>query len=190
MILEAVVTTTAADGRVNVAPMGPLVPDDPAAPLVRFTLRPFRTARTCANLLAHPEGVLHVTDDVLLLARAAVGVLNPPPVMKPAAKVRGWILAGACRVYEFRAAKEDERDGRVAFDAKVVHAVRLRDFFGFNRAKHAVVEAAILATRTALLSADHIAAEYARLAVLVEKTGGPQERTAFALLQKHVRTTG
>ena len=28
---------------------------------------------------------------------------------------------------------------------------RLRDFFGFNRAKHAVIEAAILATRLSLL---------------------------------------
>ena len=39
----------------------------------------------------------------------------------------------------------------------VVDEGRLRDFFGFNRAKHAVVEAAILATRIAFLSgADNV----------------------------------
>jgi hypothetical protein len=60
---------------------------------------------------------------------------------------------------------------------------RLRDFFGFNRAKHAVVEAAILATRTQILPAAEIEAEYRRLAVLVDKTGGEQEHTAFAFLR-------
>ena len=34
-----------------------------------------------------------------------------------------------------------------AIVADVVDSGRLRDFFGFNRAKHAVIEAAILATR-------------------------------------------
>ncbi len=69
----------------------------------------------------------------------------------------------------------------------MVHTGRLRDFFGFNRAKHAVVEAAILATRTAFLALDEIEAEYRKLAILVEKTGGPQEHAAFALLCDHLR---
>ena len=34
-----------------------------------------------------------------------------------------------------------------------------REFFGFNRAKHAVLEAAILATRVELLPADEILSE-------------------------------
>ena len=71
-------------------------------------------------------------------------------------------------------------------EAEVVHAGRLRDFFGFNRAKHAVVEAAILATRTAFLPAEQIADEFKRLAILVQKTGGPDEHAAFALLQEYV----
>ena len=61
-----------------------------------------------------------------------------------------------------------------------------RDFFGFNRAKHAVLEAAILATRTSFLPPDEVAREFARLEPLVAKTGGEQERAAFALLQAHV----
>jgi hypothetical protein len=187
MILEGVIVTAGPDGRPHVAPMGPDVPDDFAAAPGRFVLRPYRTAQTCANLTARPEGVLHVTDDVLLLSRAAVGALAPPPPLRPATRVAGWVLAGACRAYEFRVVGRDDRAERVRLDAQVVHAERLRDFFGFNRAKHAVVEAAILATRVALLPPDHIAAEYARLAVLVQKTGGPREWEAFAFLQEHVR---
>lgn len=182
MILEGIVTTREPDGSAHIAPMGPQV----APAMTRFVLRPYRTARTYQNLKAHGEGVLHVTDDVWLLARAAVGPVEPPPAVFPPARVRGHVLSDACRYYEFRAVGWDESAERVRIEAEVVHAGRLRDFFGFNRAKHAVVEAAILATRTTFLSAEHIAAEFQRLAVLVDKTGGDQERKAFSFLEAYV----
>jgi hypothetical protein len=187
MILEGLVSTVSAEGVVNLAPMGPRVDPADGTEWRRLVLRPFRTARTYANLKAHGEGVLHVTDDVLLLARAAVGALDELPPLTPASKVRGWVWTGACRAYEFRVTACDDRGERAWFDAEVVRAVRLRDFFGLNRALHAVVEAAILATRTALLPAEEIEAEFRKLAVLVEKTGGPREHEAFALLHRHVR---
>jgi hypothetical protein len=188
MILEGIVTTISATGAVNIAPMGPHIDDAVASSeWSRFTLRPFRTAQTFANLMAHGEGVLHVTDDVLLLARSALGMIDPLPLLRPAQKVRGWVLADACRFYEFRVVSCDEQSERARFEAVVVHSGRLRDFFGFNRAKHAVVEAAILATRTALVPLDEIEAEYRKLAVLVEKTGGAQEHAAFDLLRRYVQ---
>jgi hypothetical protein len=187
MILEGIVTSTAAGGAVNVAPMGPLLTGfGPDGTLMRFVLRPFRTSQTFANLRAHGEGVLHVTDDVLLLARAALGPPEPPPALRPARRVRGWVLADACRCHEFRVLSCDDRDERTRLEAEVVHTERMRDFFGFNRGKHAVIEAAILATRLHLLPRDEVLAEYRRLAVLVEKTGGPQEHEAFALLEQFV----
>ncbi len=182
MILEGIVTTVSPSGEVNIAPMGPRVD----AGMTRFLLRPFPTAQTCRNLKAHGEGVLHVTDDVLLLARAALGPVEPPPPLVPAMVVRGLVLAGACRFYEFRVRSMDESEQRVRIEAEVVHGGRLRDFFGFNRAKHAVVEAAILATRTDFLPLDEVEAEYRRLAVIVDKTGGEQEHEAFAFLRRHV----
>jgi uncharacterized protein len=187
MILEGIVTTTSATGAVHVAPMGPRVGECSAdGTLMRFQLRPYRTAQTWANLQAHPQGVLHITDDVLLLARAALGPLVPLPPLRPASHIRGWVLTGSCRYHEFRVLSSDDREERARLDAEVVHTSRLRDFFGFNRAKHAVVEAAILATRIALLPLEEIAAEYRRLAILVDKTGGPQEHEAFALLQQYL----
>ena len=63
---------------------------------------------------------------------------------------------------------------------------RIRDFLGFNRARHAVVEAAILATRTRILPRAEILADLGRLAVLVAKTGGPVEEKAFRLLHEYV----
>lgn len=182
MILEGIVTTVVADGAVNVAPMGPLVDDA----MQRIVLRPFAGADTYRNLRHHGEGVLHVSDDVLLLARAALGKVEPPPRMFAANRVKGWVLADACRYHEFRVLTIDDREERVRIEAEVVHTGRLRDFFGFNRAKHAVVEAAILATRTAFLPAADIAAEFRKLKVIVDKTGGDQEKEAFAFLEEYV----
>ena len=182
MILEGIVTTVSPDGVLNVAPMGPHVGPE----MEHFVLRPFPTSQTYRNLTEQGEGVLHVTDDVLLLARAALGPLDPPPPTFAAARVRGSVLRDACRYYEFRVRSLDESEPRVRIEAEVVHAGRLRDFFGFNRAKHAVVEAAILATRTDFLPLDEIAAEYRKLQVIVDKTGGEHERGAFAFLREQV----
>ncbi len=182
MILEALVTTANPDGSAHVAPMGPEVGPD----LSRFVLRPFRTATTYRNLVAHREGVLHVTDDVLMLARAAVG-LDPRAETRPAGSVRGHVIASACRYYEFRVVEIDDRADRATIRAETVGSGVLREFFGLNRAKHAVVEAAILATRTEFLPMPAIADDFRRLRPLVEKTGGPSERLAFAELTAFVR---
>src|SRR5437016_5100013 len=182
MILEGIVTTVSPTGAINIAPMGPHV----GAAMDRFVLRPFRSSRTYQNLKAHGEGVLHVSDDVLLLARAALGPVEPPPPLFPAERVKGFVLRDTCRYFEFRVVGLDEREERVRIDCEVVHTGRLRDFFGFNRAKHAVVEAAILATRTSFLPLDEIEAEFKKLGVIVAKTGGEREKEAFAVLSKYV----
>jgi hypothetical protein len=183
MILEGIVTTISPDGALNIAPMGPVVDEA----MKRFVLRPFMTADTYRNLKAHGEGVLHVTDDVLLLAKAALGPVEPMPDVERATAILGYVLRDACRWYEFAVRKIDDREERVAIEVDVVHGGRGRDFFGFNRAKHAVLEAAILATRTSFLPLDEIAAEYRKLRVIVQKTGGAQEHAAFELLERHLQ---
>jgi len=179
MILEGLVTTTGIWGEPHLAPMGPRI-DSPE--FTRFTLRPFNTSTTYQNLRRHREGVLHTTDDVLLLARAAVGQ-TPLLEYLPAKVVQGFIVPNACRYFEFRITEIDDSAERITMQAEVVASGRLREFFGLNRAKHAIVEAAILATRIHMLDRDEIAREYQKLRVLVEKTGGPSEYEAMEFLE-------
>ena len=68
-ILEGLVTTVDPDGSMHLAPMGPRIGPDGR----RLLLRPFPSSHTFRNLKIHGEGVFHVTDDVLLLAKAALG---------------------------------------------------------------------------------------------------------------------
>ncbi len=182
MILEGLVTTLDADGGVNLAPMGPIVDEK----MSRLMLRPFQSSRTYANLKRTGHGVLQVTDDVELLARAAVDRLTTAPELKPTPDGLGWYLADACRWYAFRVVSLDDREERTEVVAEVIDRGTLREFFGFNRAKHAIIEAAILATRLHLHGREKVLADFANLKSLVDKTGGEQERRAFEFLQVYV----
>jgi hypothetical protein len=181
-LLEGVVTTLNSDSSPHIAPMGPIVDTR----FERLLLRPFRTSVTYQNLKRAGEGVLHVTDDVELMARAAIGRLERLPALRRADAVNGVILADACRWYAFRVESLDDSAERTAIVARVVDRGRMRDFFGFNRAKHAVIEAAILATRIDFLDHDYLLAELERLAPPVAKTGGHEERRAFDFLRQYV----
>ena len=181
MILEGVVTTLNSSGSLNVAPMGPHFSEG----FEKFVVRPYRTSTTYQNLKSSGVGIFHVTDDVLLIARAVIGSTVEPPT-RPAERIHGQILLDACRYYEFRVVEELAHESRAGFVVETLASGRLRDFLGFNRAKHAVLEAAIIATRTRLLTADSILTDFKRLKMIVGKTAGPEEFEAFRLLEEYV----
>jgi uncharacterized protein len=184
LILEGIVTTLAEDGSVNVSPMGPIVEEhgDPQ----RLILRPYQSSRTYRNLGRTGVGVFHVVDDLLLLARAAIGAWDQPPQTFPAERITGEVLAAACRWQEFEVESLDDSDERTTIAARIIHTGRLRDFFGLNRAKHAVLELAIHCTRLFLLTPAEARAERDRLRIVVEKTAGESERAAFDLLSEYI----
>ena len=185
LIAEGIVTTVNPDGSANISPMGPRVDRD----FTHLLLRPYQTSTTYQNLKRTGEGVFHITDDVLLIAKSAVGQLIPEPPLQPASLIRGFLLADACRWFAFRVSHLDDSQVRTTIDCTIVDSGNLRPFFGFNRAKHAVLEAAILATRIGILPAEQVVSELDRLAIPVEKTAGQQEREAFAFLRNHVAKT-
>ena len=182
LVLEGIVVTLDAAGHPNIAPMGPRVDRD----ITRLLLRPFRTSQTYQNLKATGCGVLHITDDVELLARAAVGQLQPTPDMAPISHFPCPRIADVCRWFAFQVQSFDESAERISIDCAIVARGEVRPFFGFNRAKHAVLEASILATRIGIVPDDEIRREMQRLAVPIEKTAGLQERRAFAFLQNYI----
>ncbi len=183
IILESIVTTLDHDGRVNIAPMGPelLRGEEP-----QFVIRPFEGSTTYTNLIATRCAVIHVTDNALLLARAAVGHVAPDGLGQPLRDPRFWRLDDCHRYFAVEATSVETESPRAKLVCRVVDSGTVRPFFGFNRAKHAVIEAAILATRTHLISATEIAAELARLRPLIDKTGADDEHIAFELLQKTI----
>ena len=191
MILEAIVTSIDLNGIVNLAPMGPVVADDFGEQKTpeRLVLKPFRSSLTYQNLVATGKAVVHVTDDVSLIARTAVGKLSTSEIadlVKQWDDSDWWRLRSCHRWMAVQVEAVSEDQPRVEMTCRVVHSEIEKPFFGFNRAKFAVIEAAILATRTQLLAAEQIQAELDRLRPLIEKTGGQAEQTAFDFLRKTI----
>jgi uncharacterized protein len=170
-IIETVVTTINPDGSINCGAMGV------EWGAQQIVIKPYRGTRTLRNLRATRAAVVNVTDDMLLFSEAALS--DPHPPTHPAASVDGAVLDDACSWREVRveAIQEDAQRARVT--TKVVDGGAGREFLGLNRARHAVLEASILASRARILPAEDIRAELPRLQVLVDKTGGPREREAM-----------
>ena len=182
MIVETIVTTRAADGAINCAPMG--VEWDGASDAI--VLKPFLETATFRNLTATGAGVINLTDDVRVFARAAIS--NPVYPTVPAAAVDGVVLADCCSWREVAVQSIDRTPPRSRIETLVVHRGTRRDFIGFNRACHAVLEAAIYATRLHLLPRAFIDSEMERLQVIVDKTAGARELEAMALLTDFIRS--
>jgi hypothetical protein len=178
VIIEGIVTTRNAASHVNVAPMGVEWGED------EIILKPFLETTTYRNLQATGVAVFNIVDDVLLFARAAISAPEFPWVA--AARVAGAVLADACSWRELEAVSIDATPPRSRIITRVVHRGVRREFIGFNRARHAVLEAAILATRLHLIPAVEIDAELTRLEILVQKTAGPREHEAWALLRRYI----
>jgi uncharacterized protein len=180
VIVETIVTTLNAEGAVNCAPMGVEWDED------SIVLKPFLETTTYRNLIASRSAVVNLTDDVMLFAKAAISSPVYPTV--PAQVVRGVVLADCCSWREVEARVVDSSPPRSRIETVVVHRGIRREFVGFNRARHAVLEAAIHATRLHLLPRAFIDSELARLQVIVDKTAGPRELEAMALLTEYVRS--
>jgi hypothetical protein len=178
-IIETVVTTLNPDRSVNCGAMGV---EWQAA---RIVIKPYRGTRTLRNLRATRAAVVNLTDDVLLFSQAALG--DPHPPTRPAASVEGAVLSDACSWREVRVEAIDERAQRARVSTVVVDGGTGREFLGLNRARHAVLEASIIASRARMLDATDVRGELRRLQVLVDKTGGSREREAMEYVKRHVR---
>ena len=182
MIIETIVTTTDTSGAVNIAPMGVDWTGGDEAPV----LKPFLETVTYRNVSATGVAVVNLIDDVRVFARAAIS--NPECPVVPATVVRGVALRDACSWLELTVRTVDATPPRSRIETTVVHRGTRRDFIGFNRARHAVLEAAIYATRVHMLARDFLESELARLQVIVDKTAGPAEQEAMALLADYIRS--
>jgi uncharacterized protein len=184
MIVETVVTTLDEDGAANFAAMGVVWGEE------HLVIRPYVETRTFRNLVRAREAVVNVTDDVLVFAKSALSREQFPS--RPAARVHGVILADACHWREVAVEAVSVPEprppggGRAEIATRVIAAAVSRPFAGLCRAKHAVVEASILASRARRLPRDTVRTELDRLGPLVDKTGGPAERDAMAYIRAHV----
>src|SRR5262249_51028889 len=171
MIRETIVTTMSAAGEVHIAPFG-IIADGEG-----WIIAPFHPSVTVDNLRAVPFCVANYTDDVRIFAGCLTGRRDWPTVASD--KVPVPRLAGALAHAELAVAGVTEDAQRPRFHCRVVHRAAHAPFEGLNRAKAAVLEAAILVSRLDLLPRDKIEQEMTYLATAVSKTAGPAVQGAW-----------
>ena len=181
-LIETVVTTIGSDGVVNCAAMGVRWGEE------ELVFWPFDATRTLRNLRFRGEAVFHLTDDVLLFVESALG--HPRPAMRQASVVAGSVIEEATswrEVVVTEIAPTDDELPRSRVRARVVATgTGACQPAGLCRARHAAVEASIIASRLRWLGAEHVRAELDRLQELVDKTAGPRERAAMDYVRRYV----
>ena len=174
MIRECVVTTLAADGRPHLAPLGLIEAGE------HWIIAPFRPSTTLANLEQTPVATASFIDDARIFAGCVTGQKD-----WPLAPIDGWRaprLEAALSHAELEVERIEPDDLRPRFWCRVRRIAMHRPFLGMNRARAAVLEAAVLATRLHMLPRQKIESEIAYLTIAVDKTAGDAEREAFALV--------
>lgn len=177
-IAETIVTTLDEAGHVHIAPLGLIQRGN------RWIAAPFRPSRTLDNLIRSGEAVANHTDDVRVFAGAVTGRRDWPLVRY--AEGRRARLASAVAHWDLTVESLEEDAQRPRFvcicDRDVSHA----PWRGFNRAQAAVIEAAVLVTRLAMLPPEKVESEITYLDIAIQKTAGERELEAWGWLMERV----
>ncbi len=180
MIIEGLLTCAAREQTASphVAALGPVVNVE----LTQWTLRPFQTSKIFGLLRENPRCVFHTIDDALTVVQL---VLGQSPALDFRQTKRGtWIIDQACHWYELEIQAWDISDQRSEATAVLIEQGDLRPFWGWNRAKHALLEAAILISRAQFMPADELSRQLSLLRSPIEKTAGPRELEAWNLIKQ------
>jgi len=180
MIRECVLTTLDADGRPHLAPLGLIEEGE------YWIAAPFRPSATLANLEATPRLTASFIDDARIFAGLVLGKKD-----WPLTQIEGWDaprLDAALSHAELDVVRVDEDATRPRFFCTVRRIETHRPFLGMNRAKAAVLEAAILVTRLSMLPREKIDSEIAYLKIALDKTAGAEETDAWNALMARMDT--
>jgi hypothetical protein len=132
-----------------------------------------------------PFAVANHTDDVRIFAGCLTGRHEWPT--RASDNVPVPRLTGALAHAELAVVGVTEDEQRPRFRCAVVNRGLHAPFEGFNRAKAAVIEAAILVSRLHMLPREKIETEIGYLQTAIEKTAGAQEAEAWAWLMEAIR---
>jgi uncharacterized protein len=182
MIIETILSTLDEAGNPNFAPMGIEWSED------SVVVRPFRTSLTFRNLQSGGYGVANVTDNVLAFVQC--GLYGEVLPSFPAVTIQGVVFRDTCSWLELAVDSSSGSEERAEFHCRILHRGRQKDFLGFCRARNAVIESAILATRLAYSGRDNTLDFLNQHMKVVEKTGSELEKQAFRLVCEYVEKQG
>ena len=180
MINETIITTLNEDGSVHIAPMGVRRDED------YFVIAPFKPSTTLQNLERSGQAVINMTDDVRIFAGCLTGHYDWPTIKT--STINGKRLEAALSHIEIEVAHQKGDEVRPVFYCSEKYQATHAPFMGLNRAKAAVLEAAVLVSRLHMLPDEKIDNEIKYLQIAIDKTASEYELEAWNWLMNRIRT--
>ncbi|NQE05554.1 hypothetical protein C5S32_06755 [ANME-1 cluster archaeon GoMg1] len=187
-ISEVIVTTKSASGEPNAAPIGIITITNEDENENKYFVKLYKGSKTLSNVQETNKLAANVTDDTVLFVKAAFEPLAESqfslfygfPVLKEA---NSWIL------FDCAFSEKKAESGNFLFQlTPIAVKTNRKEVKAINRGLNAVIEAAIIATRYAIMENEQDRAEREKLMALyariVEKCGGRREKEALEILQE------
>ena len=180
MINESIITTLNEDKSVHIAPMGVRREDN------FFVIAPFKPSTTLENLERNGTAVINMTDDVRIFAGCLTGHYDWPTVTT--SSIEGRRLKAALSHIEIEVVRQEGDEIRPVFYCQEKYQENHAPFMGLNRAKAAVLEAAVLVSRLHMLPDEKIDSEIEYLQIAIDKTASEYELEAWGWLMDRIKT--
>ena len=178
-VRETIVTTTNIDGTIKVSPLGVYVEDN----LIK--LRPFKPSLSLENIIRNKSGVINYIDDVKIFA-SCITKKNIDIEFVKVKKINCSRIKNAISHTEFKVEKIEDDDKRPTIICSPVNEETHQIFYGFNRAKSAIIELCILASRLGIIDNEKINNEIKYLKIAINKTAGKDELEAWGWLIEYI----
>jgi hypothetical protein len=179
MIKETIITTLNEDGSIHIAPMGVRHEDD------YYVIAPFKPSTTLKNLERSGQAVINMIDDVRIFAGCLTGHYDWPTINTSV--IDGKRLVAALSHIEIEVVHQEGDGLRPVFYCSEKYQETHAPFMGLNRAKAAVLEAAVLVSRLHMLPDEKINNEIEYLQIAIDKTASADELVAWDWLMDRIR---
>ncbi|MGV0005393.1 MAG: DUF447 domain-containing protein [Candidatus Porifericomitaceae bacterium WSBS_2022_MAG_OTU9] len=178
-IYETIVSTENEDGSTRVAPLGARRKGS------QIILAPFAPSRTLDNIRRSSQAVINLCEDVTIFAGCITGRYDWPT--EPGKIVRPQRLKAANTHIEVQATAEQGDQQRTKFTCDIVHSQTHKAFGGHNRARAAVIEAAVHISRIGIMATGEIQQHLTALQAQIDKTAGAKEKQAWQWLTQYFK---
>tara|TARA_B100001173_G_C15997351_1_gene551759 strand:+ start:916 stop:1485 length:570 start_codon:yes stop_codon:yes gene_type:complete len=180
-VRETIVTTKNIDNSIKISPLGIYIDEN----ILR--IKPFKPSISLDNILRNKSGVINYVDDVRVFASCIVK--NDIKIeLTKVDKIDCSRIKSAVSHTEFIIDHVKDDNLRPTIICKPVNEEIHRMYYGLNRAKSAVLELCILASRLGIIDDEKIKNEIKYLNIAIEKTAGRNELEAWKWLNDYINT--
>ena len=180
-VRETIVTTKNIDNTIKISPLGIYIDEEV------LRIKPFKPSTSLDNLLRNKSGVINYVDDVRIFASCIVKKSIKIGLSK-VDKIDCSRIESAISHTEFVVDHVDDDNIRPTIICRPVNEEIHKMYYGLNRAKSAVLELCILASRLGIVSDKKIRDEIEYLNIAIEKTAGNNELEAWAWLNEYINS--